>query len=76
MDKLKRISAEIKDSIVQKEFTNKFITEMNMMLNHCWFGDSLKIVRQIESECTSNIKAYYHSAWVYLAQEDWAIGKN
>jgi hypothetical protein len=56
---------------VQKEFTNKFISEIDMMLNHYRFDEALKIVPQIESESTSNIKACYLSARVYLVKEDW-----
>jgi hypothetical protein len=57
MEKLKIISAKIKDSNMQYEFISKFIAEIDMMLNHCRFDKALKIVPQIESECTSHIKA-------------------
>jgi hypothetical protein len=72
MDKLRRISAQIKDSNIQKEFTNKFMTEIDMLMNHYIFDEALRIVPQIESEFTTNIKACYFSVSIYTIKEDWA----
>jgi hypothetical protein len=68
LEKINNISTEIKDSYVQKEFINKFIAEVDLLLNHYKFDEALKIIPQYDSECTINNKACYLSARVYLVK--------